>query len=98
MSELIAALVGLISSVLVTGVSLYGARRLGLGQEQTLLITTYKDIQEADKIRIEQLEFDKKECAEEISSKDLEIAALERENASLKQTIVTQAAQLAEHT
>lgn len=85
--EIIAALVGLISSTFVAAFSLYGAKKLGIGTSQIQLISTLKDITSAQDTRIEQLEKSDVE-------KDAKIAALIKDNADKDRVILQQAIEL----
>lgn len=84
MNEVVAAIIGLISSALVSGLSIYGAKKLGIGVTQGQLVTTLKDISSAQNMRIEQLEKD-------IEEKDKRIAMLETKVAELEDTVLRQA-------
>lgn len=85
--EIIAAIVGLLSSTVVAALSLLGARKLGIGTSQIQLISTLKDITSAQDTRIEQLE----KQAVELGSK---IVVLEKDNAEKIQVILQQAMEL----
>lgn len=85
--EIIAAIVGLLSSTVVAALSLLGARKLGIGTSQIQLISTLKDITSAQDTRIEQLE----KQAVELGSK---IVVLEKDNAEKTQVILQQAMEL----
>jgi hypothetical protein len=87
MNEVIAALVGLISSVVVSALSIYGAKKLGIGPSQGQLVTTLKDLSSAQDMRIEQLE-------DSVKEKDDRIKALEAKVKELEQTVIAQAAAL----
>lgn len=82
MTEVLAAIIGLCSSVMVTGITLLGAKRLGIGPNQNLLISTYKDIMDADRMRIEQLE-------KLVEEKDRRIEELEAEKNSSTRVVGT---------
>ncbi len=88
MSEIIAGVIGLLSSVVVSVISFYGARKLGIGAPQAALVATYKDLTTAQDSRIEQLESDN-------VLKDKEIESLKVRVAELEKVVLNQARQLA---
>ncbi len=77
MNEVWAALIGLISSAVVSILSIYGAKKLGIGASQGQLVTTLKDLSSAQDMRIDQLEARVLELEKEGAEKDKKIASLE---------------------
>lgn len=88
MSEILAAAIGLISSVVVSIISIYGAKKLGIGPSQGQLVTTLKDLSSAQDMRIEQLEKDSGE-------KDTRIQFLEGRVKDLEGLVLSQAQTIA---
>lgn len=79
-----AAIVGFASAVVVALISLYGSSKLGIGAVQNQLVSTLKDLTEAQDSKIAQLE-------DEVKSKDDKINELERTVADLERTVLAQA-------
>lgn len=88
MEPIFVAVIGLISSVFVTAISIYGQKKLGIGTQQTQLISTLKDVASGQDLRIDQL-------VEEAGLKDSRIVELEKKVKELEQTVIQQAKDLA---
>lgn len=85
MNEVFAAIIGLISSLVVSVLSIYGAKKLGIGPSQGQLVTTLKDLSSAQDMRIEQLEKSNEEKDREIIM--LKARVTELEQALIKKTL-----------
>lgn len=84
MNEVISAGLAVVGTILVALISVYGARRAGIGQTQEKLVSSLRELVEAQDKKIDLLEKDS-------LAKDARIEALENEVAELKRLTIRQA-------
>lgn len=92
MNEIIIAIVGLIGTLIVAGIGLYGAKKYNIGPSQDKLVATLKDIVDAQEERIAQLETETQQQKIKIEYLDAEVLRLT--NLTIAQLVKIQELQL----
>lgn len=77
-SQIIAAALGAFGVIVVALIGLYGAQRLGIGQNQEKLVATLKQLLEAQDKRIQELEKERKEDTQRILQLEERVKELEK--------------------
>jgi len=89
MNEIVIAIIGLVGTIFVAGMGLYGAKKYNIGPNQDKLVATLKAIVDAQDERITQLE-------ESAVERDLKVVNLTEEVTRLTKLTISQLVKIQE--
>ena len=78
MNEVISAALGVLGTVVVALISVYGARKAGIGQTQERLVANLRELVEAQEKKIDLLEAASLEREQRVKALETEVAELKR--------------------